>query len=166
MSRPSFNSAWAAAQRIFDPRDPSARVAQVVGGAVARNINAPPPQNWKNTCAVRISFVLNETGLPVPALARKTVSGGDKRNYFYRVKDVIEFLHRRWGKPDSVLQYPPSNASALVGKRGLILFQVSGWGDASGHATLWNGSVCYDHCYFNEPGANYRTDRANFWRLP
>jgi hypothetical protein len=53
-----------------------------------------------------------------------------------------------------------------AGKKGLILFEVSGWDDARGHATLFNGSVCYDHCYFNEPNATYRTERANFWSLP
>ncbi|WP_231654747.1 type VI secretion system amidase effector protein Tae4 [Ralstonia solanacearum] len=44
----------------------------------------------------------------------------------------------------------------------MILFEVSGWSDAQRHAMLFNGSPCHDHCYFNEPGANYRTDRAHF----
>jgi hypothetical protein len=26
--------------------------------------------------------------------------------------------------------------------------------------------ACYDHCYFNDPGVNYTTDRANLWSLP
>lgn len=63
-------------------------------------------------------------------------------------------------------RYPQSGGGALAGKQGVVLFEVSGWGSARGHATLWNGSMCYDHCYFNEPGATYRTDRAYFWRLP
>jgi len=50
----------------------------------------------------------------------------------------------------------------LVGKKRVILFEVSGWSDAQGHATLFNGQSCYDHCYFDEPEAKYRTDRANF----
>jgi len=54
---------------------------------------------------------------------------------------------------------------SLVGKKGVILFEVSGWSDPQGHATLFNGQSCYDHCYFNEPEAKYRTDRANFWGL-
>ncbi|MFH7439501.1 cytoplasmic protein, partial [Pseudomonas syringae pv. tagetis] len=28
----------------------------------------------------------------------------------------------------------------------------------------FDGSICYDHCYFIEPGVNYRTDQAIFWR--
>jgi hypothetical protein len=48
---------------------------------------------------------------------------------------------------------------------GLVLFEIDGWQDAIGHATLWNGRGCYDHCYFNEAGANYTSRAANFWRL-
>jgi hypothetical protein len=77
----------------------------------------------------------------------------------------ISFLKQRWGKPE-IVSYPPSGGGQLASKRGVILFEVSGWSDANGHATLFNGSECYDHCYFNEPEATYRTTRANFWSLP
>ena len=94
----------------------------------------------------------------------QTVSGANKSQYFFRVKNLIAFLEQRWGKAE-VVQYPPSGGGTLRGKKGVILFEVQGWWDAQGHATLFNGSTCYDHCYFNEPGVNYRTDRANFWSL-
>ena len=29
---------------------------------------------------------------------------------------------------------------SLSGKRGIIVFEVSSWSDASGHVDLWNGS--------------------------
>jgi hypothetical protein len=166
MTRPSFSHAWAASQRIYDPANSGAKVAKVIGGYVEKNINNPDPkQRWNNTCAVRMSYILNQAGLLIPRLPGQTVSGADKRHYFFRVRDVIRFLEQRWGKPE-IVNYPPSSGGALAGKKGLILFEVSGWGDAQGHATLFNGSTCYDHCYFNEPGASYRTDRANFWSLP
>lgn len=60
---------------------------------------------------------------------------------------------------------PPSDGGTLAGKQGVVLFEVSGWTDAAEHATLFNGYSCYDHCYFNEPEARYRTDRARFWSL-
>ncbi|WP_275556011.1 T6SS effector amidase Tae4 family protein [Mixta sp. Marseille-Q2659] len=31
---------------------------------------------------------------------------------------------------------------------GILIFTVNSWSDASGHATLWNGYTCSDHCYF------------------
>lgn len=166
MTRPSFTSAWAASMRIYDPTNSASKVANVVGGNVAANINNQDPKlRWKNTCAVRLSYILNQAGMHIPHMPGKTVSGSDKRWYFYRVKNLIGFLETKWGKAE-IVKYPPSGGGSLAGKKGLILFEVSGWSDAAGHATLFNGSTCYDHCYFNEPGAKYRTDRANFWSLP
>jgi hypothetical protein len=166
MTKPSFSHAWAASQRIYDPANSGAKVAKTIGGFVEKNINNPDPkQRWNNTCAVRMSYILNQAGMVIPSIPGQTVSGADKRQYFFRVKNLISFLEQKWGKAE-IVKYPPSGGGTLSGKKGVILFEVSGWSDAQGHATLFNGSMCYDHCYFNEPGANYRTDRANFWSLP
>lgn len=164
--RPLFSTAWAASLRIYDPRDPGARVAQVIGGNVAKNINNPDPDRaWNNTCAVRMSYILNECGVLIPFKSTQTVSGADKRWYFFRVKDVIAFLKKAWGATRFRAEISASRRGPLAGKNGLILFEVSGWSDARGHATLFNGSSCYDHCYFNDPNVTYVTDRANFWSL-
>lgn len=166
VTRPFFSAAWAASQEIFDPFDSGGRVARVVGGFVERNINNPDAtQRWDNTCAVRMSYILNYAGVVIPRVAGQTVSGADHRQYFFRVRDLIGFLRQRWGAPE-VVRYPPSDGGTLAGKQGVVLFEVSGWSDAQGHATLYNGSICYDQCYFNQPGATYRTDQANFWTLP
>lgn len=135
----------------------------MVGGRVADHIN--DKQNpWKNTCAVRMSYILNKSGLMIPSDPAKTKKGKDGMNYFFRVKDLISFLKKEWGAPE-IIAYPPSGGGKLAGKKGLVLFETEGWSDASGHATLFNGSSCYDHCYFNEPGVTYRTTKANFWAL-
>lgn len=165
MARPFFAAAWAASQQIYDPINSGQRVATLVGGYVEKNINnSEPSQKWTNTCAVRMSYILNHAGFIIPKIPGQTVSGGDQRQYFFRVKNLITFLEAKWGKPD-VVKYPPSGGGALTGKKGVILFEVSGWDDAQGHATLFDGNTCYDHCYFNEPGVNYHTDQANFWSL-
>lgn len=166
MNRPSFSSAWAASMRIYDPVTPSERVAKIIGGYVEKNINNPDPtQRWVNTYAVCMCYILNKSGLLIPKITGQTVSGANRQQYFYRVKDLIRFLQSKWGNPE-VEKYPPSNGSLLSGKKGMILFEVSGWSDANGHATLFNGMKCYDHCYFNEPESRYRTERAYFWSLP
>ncbi len=166
MARPSFNTAWAASMRIYDATDSAKKVADTIGGNVALNVKNPnPKERWDNTCAVRMSYILNQSGFPVPRIAGQTVTGGDNRQYFYRVRDLIAYLRTQWGAPE-VVSYPPAGGGALADKKGIILFEVEGWNDAAGHATIWNGSGCYDHCYFNEPDANYRTPRANFWSLP
>ena len=38
MSRPSFNIAWHASLRIYDPVNSANKVAKVIGGRVAENI--------------------------------------------------------------------------------------------------------------------------------
>lgn len=160
MNRPAFTIAWAASQRIYDPLRPADKVAEIVGGAVAKNIHNPDPrQKWKNTCAVRMSYILNQSGVLIPLTPDKTVTGADKRNYFYRVKDLISFLGSSWGKPE-IVKYP--SPSSVSGKRGVILFEVSGWSDAGGHAALFDGHSCYDHCYFYERETTEQTTKANF----
>lgn len=166
LQRPPFASAWIASGKIYSANDPGARVAQVIGGLVARNINNPnPKERWENTCAVRMSYILNQAGLKIPVTPGKTVTGGDGRQYFFRVEAVIEFLQKTWGPPDLIAPYPASG-SVLGGKQGIILFSVTGWTNAKGHATLWNGHDCYDHCYFDVPDdPRIHTTRASFWRL-
>jgi hypothetical protein len=67
MARPSFATAWSASLRIYDPQDPGGKVAKVVGGNVAKNINnSDPDQAWSNTCAVRMSYILNQSGVSIP----------------------------------------------------------------------------------------------------
>jgi hypothetical protein len=112
-----------------------------------------------------MSYILNHTGLVISRISGQTVSGADERQYFFRVKDLVAFLRQQWGEPDEIVKYPPPGGGPLAGRKGVILFEVSGWSDAQGHATLFDGKVCYDHCYFREPEAKYHTDRANFWSL-
>ncbi|MDY7577153.1 type VI secretion system amidase effector protein Tae4 [Herbaspirillum sp. RTI4] len=163
LTKPAFVMAWAASQKIYSPSNPGEKVAQIVGGEVAANIQ-DKKNPWRNTCAVRMSYILNQSGVIIPATPGKTKKGSDHRHYFYRVRDVIAFLKFRWGAPQ-VLAYPPAGGRSFAGKKGVILFEVHGWTDASGHATLFNGTSCYDHCYFNEPGVTYRTSQAHFWPL-
>ncbi|MDH5858164.1 T6SS effector amidase Tae4 family protein [Lampropedia aestuarii] len=41
-------------------------------------------------------------------------------------------------------------SSDFSGKKGIIVFRVNQWSDATGHATVWNGTSCADACYFPE----------------
>jgi hypothetical protein len=127
MVRPSFDKAWAASRQIYDVADPASKVAKMIGGYVEKNINnSNSEQKWNNTCAVRMSYILNQSGLIIPAFRGQTVSGADKRQYFFRVNDLIRFLTSKWGKPE-IVEFPPSDGGSLAGKKGLILFEVSGW---------------------------------------
>ncbi|UTV29253.1 type VI secretion system amidase effector protein Tae4 [Photobacterium atrarenae] len=43
--------------------------------------------------------------------------------------------------------------------KGILVVDVDVWSDASGHATIWTGNRCTDHCYF--PLAK----KAYLWQL-
>ncbi|HZJ97105.1 MAG TPA: type VI secretion system amidase effector protein Tae4 [Oligella sp.] len=119
---------------------------------------------WKNTCAVRLSYILNESGLKVPAIPGKTVSGSDGSQYFFRVRDLNEFLILSLGKPE-VVSGDVRSPAGLKGRKGIVLFDISGWTDASGHASLFDGNGCYDACYFYHPQGAYQTNNIFFGSL-
>lgn len=161
-----FQKAWFAANYIYQPlNDSGKRVAEVIGGRVAFNINEVDEHyRWKNTCAVRLSYILNESGLKVPAIPGKTVSGSDGSQYFYRVRDLNEFLILSLGKPE-VVSGDVRSPAGLKGRKGIVLFDISGWTDASGHASLFDGNGCYDACYFYHPQGAYQTNNIFFWEF-
>ncbi|WMD18641.1 T6SS effector amidase Tae4 family protein [Achromobacter seleniivolatilans] len=118
MARPTFAQAWIASQRIYDPANSAAKVGQVIGGKVATNINSADPKvRWKNTCAMRLSYILNQAGMSIPHMPGQTVSGSDKKSYFYRVKNLISFLESRWGKAE-IVKYQPSGGALSQERRG------------------------------------------------
>jgi len=150
-NRPSFNLAWGAFSRV---NGSVSHVGQVIGGKVRANIDAGI---FTNACAIRMSYVLNRTGHPVRSGAGATSSGADGARYLYRVRDLAPYLETLFGKPDQVVANP--GMSQFAGRKGIIVFDVAIWSDASGHATLWNGTSCSDTCYFAE------SSRASLWEL-
>jgi hypothetical protein len=77
-----------------------------------------------------------------------TVSGSDKKWYIYRVSDLKKFLKFAFPKvPDDILSKKNPKPYDFSGQKGILVFDV-GWSDATGHATLWDGTSCSDHCHF------------------
>ncbi|WP_370525643.1 T6SS effector amidase Tae4 family protein [Agarivorans sp. Alg241-V36] len=52
----------------------------------------------------------------------------------------MKYLTEKYGKPETFL--PSEYDAALSGRKGIIIFEVHGWSDATGHADLWNGKEC------------------------
>ena len=173
--RPNFNQAIDFANKIYGSKNLTDEerliyIAEMIPGGVAANINNG---DFKNTCAIRMSYVLNLCGLKIAYDGNKTVSGtiitDDNNNkkkfwFYYRVVDLQNFLFSKWGKPDNTFAFP--TAMDVKDKKGLILFETQ-FSDASGHATLIDGThtsaSCYDHCYFYSQA--YNTKKAYFWKL-
>jgi len=145
--RPKFQIMWHHFITVYgDGSVPS--VGEKIGGKVQENIELgvkDPKVGFTNACAIRMSYSLNNSGVTIPRGAWKTVSGGDKKQYIYRVSDLIKYLTHTFGKPDKAVRNP--KPSDFAGLKGILVFSVQ-WSDATGHVTLWDGNSCSDHCYF------------------
>lgn len=94
---------------------------------------------FQNACPIRISYVLNRVGVPVPCgSGYASVSGADGKYYVYRVNDMMRYLERVFGKADKQVKSPKS--SDFDGQQGILVVKGSGWANAQGHITLWNGA--------------------------
>ena len=109
----------------------------------------------RNTCVIRVSRALNYTGHPIPRRFRglRTIRGGDGKWYAIRVREFKNFLIRTYGPPDAVyVNRSGSNAipRSFRNKKGIILFEVNSWNNATGHVTLWDGNNCVaNDCYWH-----------------
>ena len=150
-NRPRLDLAKKAFRQVYDEIDKSvSAVGTHIGGNVDYNINGLEPEQgqFQNACAIRLSYVLNKTGVRIPHSPHKTVSGANGNWYFYKVKDLITFLKKSFGKPDATIHRPTMEKVSRF--RGIIVFEVNQWSDATGHATIWDGISCSDNCYFEE----------------
>ncbi|MDB5248927.1 MAG: hypothetical protein JWQ40_3321 [Segetibacter sp.] len=148
---------------------------------ILREIN-PALENdpaFQNTCAMRVSMALNAcAGHEIPRReGLLTVRGVDRKRYAVRVKELKNYLKLRYSLPFRTLtattQGVIDNVS-IKGLKGIIAFDVTGWGDASGHFTLWNGEeLLYSggHDYFNlydkfDNGKVIKVSKCSFWKCP
>lgn len=153
MAKPDFKTMWTNFQYV---NVSVKEVGKKIGGKVQQNIDS---EIFQNACAIRMSYALNYSGFPINRDSRwSTSSGADKKWYIFKVTDLIRFLECNFGKPD-IITKSTTNMSQFSGVKGLLVFNVSIWSDASGHATLWDGSKCSDHCYFDD------ANEVKMWKL-
>ncbi|MEW6761429.1 MAG: T6SS effector amidase Tae4 family protein [Pseudomonadota bacterium] len=123
---------------------------------------------YENTCAVRMSYALNRSGLKMGEAPSTDGSpkGADGYRYWIRVSDLKPHLIKQFKGADEELTLPTIPASMignvpamrekyskrrdlaqawldtkLAGRNGIVVFDVTGWGNASGHFTLWDGKA-------------------------
>ena len=106
---------------------------KVIGGNVLQN-HLKNPDGFQNSCTIRMSRTLNKSGISIPYIKDKTISGADNSWNFYRVKDLKQFLESRYGFADIT----GKDRKLFIGKKGIICFDIS-YLDATGHATLFDG---------------------------
>lgn len=141
-------------------------VYKLIGGKVY-DLYLTNPNGYANACALRLSKSFNYGGLPLTkSTSGYKETGSDGKYYLFRVKDMINYVKLKLGRPTATKK--PSDldyTTYFTSKQGVLIFKVSGWGDATGHVTLWDGSRCGDHCYFTHPNPNVKTVEVNFWEI-
>ncbi|WP_308412787.1 T6SS effector amidase Tae4 family protein, partial [Vibrio parahaemolyticus] len=58
----------------------------------------------------------------------------------FRVKILIKYLSEKYFSPEELT--PEEHLEKIKGRKGIIVYQVDGWSDATGHADLWDGNKC------------------------
>jgi len=130
-----------------------------IGGMVEVNGNLPLDQGrWTNACTVRLSHMINQAGFKIPREGNKTVSGGNKDQYYYRVKDMEAYLVRTFGEPDLAITDGSADSWDLPPRPGILLMDFPG-STFSGHTTIWNGAGSVDN-------ADIGGHRVLFWDMP
>lgn len=153
---------WTSLLKNF-PNKSAPEVFSEIGGKVQLNYEIGV---FSNACAIRISKALNFSGddhripfFKTPDSNGNDVvqvsSGGTGNWYIYRVKILAKYLAEKYG-PGRMIN-PSHYKIELSGKKGIIVFEVSGWSDATGHADLWDGAGCV--------GSDYgeRASKILFW---
>ena len=126
---PSFNNLWNDPVTKMSPRE----IENKLGGNL---------KGLSNYCCVRVSHALISASHPITRESDYKDKNGNK--YIIRVKTMKEYLTNKYGSPIDVTK------ETAKGKRGIIIFDVSGWSDATGHADLWDGNNCAYQEYWNK----------------
>lgn len=130
-----------------------------IGGYVEINGNLPLDQGrWTNACTVRLSHMLNQAGYKIPKDGRKTVSGGNKDQYYYRIRDLEAYLLKELGPPDLAIVDGSADTWDIPARPGILVMDFPG-STFNGHTTVWNGAGSVDN-------ADIGGHRVLFWELP
>lgn len=155
---------WKLLKTHFPALDPGP-CALLVGGKVKLNYDIGV---FTNFCCIRVSRALNLSGHPISYFQdigsdRKSMkpavsSGKSKQWHVFRVRSLRKYMERQYGKGERV---PTASYKAhLKGRNGIILYEVPGWDDASGHADCWEDS----DCLYKDYGT--KANEILFWEAP
>jgi hypothetical protein len=132
--------------------------ADAVKAQIGGSINAA----WVvNTCPIRLSRALNYSGHPVFGNSNLlTLRGSDKKQYSFRLSEFIGYLKQTFGHPTiSVTRAPGDDGTllqqAIRGHKGIVVFIVKSWTDATGHVDLWDGESVKHEAHFDRASAVY-----------
>jgi hypothetical protein len=156
----SFNTAY---PKHDDPLyDTPQKMYLSVGGQVA-NLHISDPNNYSNTCALRVSKGLNYSGIVIPSGTNRYL-GSDGKYYFLSAKALLEWMKKTFGIPTDSNHLTGSQGGTngvnfptlLSTKTGIYImipnYPGPSYFGASGHADMIFNGFCDGGCYFNATG--------------
>ncbi len=98
----------------------------------------------------------------------EVIKGGDGLLYGYRVAELKKYMHNVFGSPTIIEKGTKIRQVDFYNKKGIIAFDVSGWSDATGHFSLWDGTKLLYGDEFNLPtsGTGVILTRVSLWICP
>ena len=116
-----------------------------------------------NTCALRVSFALHESGINIPNIPGKTFKGANNKYYFLGAANLLAWMKKTFGTPTGTNHLIGAQGGVngvnfptlLAGKKGIYCMipnSISAFG-ASGHVDiLYPNTTCDGDCFFNADG--------------
>lgn len=160
INRPKFENLWESYKEV---NKIASEVYKIIGGNVYENYihgQKIGSNAFENACALRMSRAFNYGNFKIPSGVSiipnpNDISrwrGKDGFAYIFRVNDIIKFIELSFKKPEYKIKtngVNKRNEIVNVNKKGIIIFKVKNWSNASGHVTLLDGNSCADgHSYF------------------
>ncbi|XP_031561918.1 uncharacterized protein LOC116297769 isoform X2 [Actinia tenebrosa] len=140
---PSFSTLW--------NNYPTA--SQYKGDDLIDKIGLPEWLHGANTCAIRLSYALIQSGHTIDIKENEfnwsgvRASRGGNEKYIIRVATFRQYLENRKGPADVVSK----SKADFLGKKGIIVFQnCPSFKTATGHVDVFDGQDCKGQAYFNE----------------
>lgn len=150
MTKPNFIDLWDAYPKNKTPEE-----AYAIAGGEIQQAYLENPIDYANACAVRMSISCNLGGMIIHSgdsidtgyrlkgklLDYETLPGRKYYAYYLRVADMINFMENRLGAPNTrlrLLQARNADMHTFRGRKGVMIYKIAGWGDATGHVALWN----------------------------
>ena len=129
----------------------------------------------ENTCALRVSWALNRSGVTIPHISSQTFLGDDGKYYFLSAKALLAWMKKTFGTPVSPYYMTgsqgglnganfPNLINNLPNKNGIYIMipNITGGCEtpttpatgfcASGHADMMNNGIIDGGGYFNATG--------------
>lgn len=135
--------------RMMYPNKSAEKVYELIGGNVYE-LYKSNPSSYQNACALRMSRALNYSGFPISTgNGYYMAKGEDGLNYLFRVREMIKYINNKFSLPDVTINNQNNKITrtdkgslksvaystmdeAVKELKGIIVFHVKGWSDATG----------------------------------